>query len=105
MTERGKGAFENQLALYKSELQAFVAPLMVNNSQLDTSADQYIGHLLCTEVEARDYPWLKGIAGSPGIGDETLEEGILEEVTQEGDRQEKDAMDAYFQEDDGSIIE
>ena len=35
-----------------------VAPLMVNNTQLEIrEGDQSIKHLLSVEVEKKDYPW------------------------------------------------
>ena len=58
MTRKGRTVFESHLTAYKEEIQAFVQPLMVNNTQLEQAADDPLDYLLCLEVKDNDYPWV-----------------------------------------------
>ncbi|MCJ1405043.1 hypothetical protein MMC11_008269 [Xylographa trunciseda] len=57
MTKKGKTVLENHLNSYKAEVQAFVAPLMANSTQLEFQDHNRPNHLLCLDVGENDYPW------------------------------------------------
>ena len=57
MTQKGKTVFENHLNVYKAEVQAFVAPLMANRTQLEFQDHNRPNHLVCLDVSEDDYPW------------------------------------------------
>ncbi|MCJ1416479.1 hypothetical protein MMC32_002817 [Xylographa parallela] len=64
MTQKGKTVFENHLNAYKVEVQAFVAPLMANRTQLEFQDHNRPNHLVCLEVSEDDYPWSAAISVS-----------------------------------------
>lgn len=50
--------FDNHLNVLKEDISVMVAPLMVNNTQLEIrEGDQSVKHLLSVHVEKKDYPW------------------------------------------------
>ena len=64
MTSKGKTVFENYLSDYKAEIQKFVAPLMLNRTQLEPKEHLELTHLVSLEVDAQDYPWNTTKGGS-----------------------------------------
>ena len=57
MTSKGKTVLESRLNEYKSEIQAFVAPLLANRTQLEFQDYNRPQHLVCLDVSEKDYPW------------------------------------------------
>lgn len=61
MSKKGMTVFDNHLNVLKEDISKMIAPLMVNNTQLEIrEGNQSIKHLLSVEVEKEDYPWAVG---------------------------------------------
>lgn len=81
MSKKGQTVFDNHLNVIKEDIQKMIAPLMVNNTQLEIrEGDRSIKHLLSLDVDKEDYPWaVEGGIGAAAVAggqeDMQMEEG------------------------------
>ncbi|KAL9118902.1 MAG: hypothetical protein Q9187_004541 [Circinaria calcarea] len=86
MSKKGQTVFDNHLNVIKEDIQKLVAPLLVNNTQLEIrEGDRTIKHLLSLDVDKEDYPW----ATEGGIGVEAVCGGRGDMQMAEGSEGEK----------------